>query len=99
VHPVNCGAAILLLVLYTGDTGEMLQPSKISGTPVSAKDVSYPRAEGDDQGSGVKRDGSRWDATPQAFNPLSAVEGGLNESQLLDQYRKLRAARYDSSGG
>jgi hypothetical protein len=34
---VNCGAVVVLLVPYTGDTGEMLPPSRISGTPVSAR--------------------------------------------------------------
>jgi hypothetical protein len=34
---VNCGAAVVVLVTYTGDTGEMLQPSRISGSPVSAE--------------------------------------------------------------
>ena len=31
----NCGAAVLLAVLYTGDTGEMLPPDRISGEVVS----------------------------------------------------------------
>jgi hypothetical protein len=34
---VECGGVVLLLTGYTGDTGEMAQPSKITGTPVSAE--------------------------------------------------------------
>ena len=32
---VNCGAGVVLTVMYTGDTGDMDPPSKVSGTPVS----------------------------------------------------------------
>ena len=112
---VNCGAAVVLLVMYTGDTGKMLPPTKIFGSPVSAEtsadtsivtvDTRYesPPALGAHSAQPppskarvkvlvVKREGSWWVATPQAFNPLFAAEGGLSESQLRDQHKKLLAA-------
>lgn len=33
---VNCGAVVTAEVLYTGDTGDMLPPSRVSGTALSA---------------------------------------------------------------
>lgn len=41
----------------------------------------------------VKRDGSWWVATPKAFNPLHAADGGYSESELRKQHRELLAAR------
>lgn len=112
---VNCGAAVVFLVMYTGDTGKMLPPTKIFGSPVSAEtsadastvtvDMRYesppplgadttppPPSKATIKVLVVKREGSWWVATPQAFNPLFAAEGGLSESQLRDQHRKLLAA-------
>jgi hypothetical protein len=108
---VNCGAGVVLLVSYTGDTGAMLPPSKISGTPVSAHTsadksiVTVDMQYATDERYGntapakatikvlvVKRDGSWWVATPQAFNPLQAAEGGFEESALRDQHEELLAA-------
>jgi hypothetical protein len=40
----------------------------------------------------IKRHGSWWVATPQAFNPRSAAEGGLSESELRDQHKELLTA-------
>jgi hypothetical protein len=34
---VNCGAVVVTYTAYTGDTGEMAPPSRISGKPVSAR--------------------------------------------------------------
>jgi hypothetical protein len=40
----------------------------------------------------IKRQGAWWVATPQAFNPLSAAEGGLSESELRDEHKELLTA-------
>lgn len=107
---VNCGAVVVLHVLYTGDTGRMRPPSKVSGKPVAAEtsgdqsvvDVEL-RYESAAEGSSspappakatvkvlvVKRDGSWWVATPQAFNAVQAAEGGYDESELRSQYEQL----------
>lgn len=111
----NCGAEVVLRVSYTGDTGKMLPPSKISGTPVSADTsgdesiVSVAMRYDSDQRYGstaprpsaaatikvlvVKREGSWWVATPQAFNPLHAADGGFRESELRDQHEELLASK------
>ncbi len=40
----------------------------------------------------VRRSGSWWLATPQAFNPGAASHAGLTEAQLRSEYRKLLLA-------
>ena len=37
----------------------------------------------------IKRDGAWWIATPYAFNPLTAAEGGLSEAELHQQHSEL----------
>jgi hypothetical protein len=110
---VNCGAGVVLTVMYTGDTGDMDPPSKVSGSPVSADtsasesvvtvDMHYesrPRPTGEPSDTAppanasikvlvIKRDGAWWVATPQAFNPLAAAEGGVSEAELRRQHSEL----------
>jgi hypothetical protein len=105
----------VFVVMYTGDTGQMLAPTKISGSPLSAEtsaDTSVVtvdmRYESGKQHAGtdappppskatirvltVKRVGSWWVATPNAFNPLTALGGGLDEAELRELHEKLLAA-------
>ena len=37
----------------------------------------------------VERDGSWWVATPAAFNPLKAADGGMTEPELRAEHRRL----------
>jgi hypothetical protein len=112
---VNCGAVVVLLVMYTGDTGQMAPPRTISGNPVSADTAGdrsvvsvAMRYEIDERQTYtapppppeatvnvlvVKRDGSWWVATPQAFNPLHAADGGYNEFELRQLHEELLAAK------
>jgi hypothetical protein len=107
----NCGAAVVLMVQYTGDTGEMRAPSRISGTPVGAEtsgdesivtvDMRYsvdstrsrtvpaPPASARVRALVVKRGGRWYVATPRAFNPLRARDGGMSPAELRAEHDRL----------
>lgn len=87
---VNCGATVVLAVMYTGDTGQMAAPSAISGRTVATRTSSDRSVVSVEI---VRRNGSWWVATPEALNPLHATDGGYSESELRQQHRELLAAR------
>lgn len=106
---VNCGAAVVLAVQYTGDTGEMAAPARIAGTPVGAATdsdesiVTVAMRYSADAGHTapappatarirvlVVRRSERWYiATPRAFNPLYARDGGMTPGELRAEHRRL----------
>lgn len=106
----NCGAGVVVAVAYTGDSGEMEDPSRISGDVVSARTegdravvtvrMRYaarpgpyppPPASATVKVLAVRRDGAWWVATPLAFNPLKARDGGMSEAELERDHRESLA--------
>jgi hypothetical protein len=103
VTKANCGAAVVVLAMYTGETGDVPVPRTISGRPLSSRvtgataivktAVDYePGTSATVNVLVVKRDGEWWLATPQALNPVVAADGGLGERKLRSEYRRLLAA-------
>jgi len=92
VGPPSAVSGTARAAVAHGATSVVTVDLRYSPSPNLSAGAPAPPAHATVKALAVKREGRWWVATPEAFNPKHAIQGGMTEPQLRRSYAALLAA-------